>query len=119
MHLIFVYGTLKRGAGNHHHLAGQTFVGQAQTVPGFSLYDLGSYPGMVAQAGDCDGVRGEVWSVDSDCLHRLDELEGVHEGLYHRQSVALQPPFADRSVEAYLYGRAVSDRAAVGSVWGD
>lgn len=119
MHLIFVYGTLKRRGSNHHYLAGQTFLGQARTVPGYSLFDLGNYPGMVAQTGVRDGVSGEVWSVDAECLDRLDKLEGVSEGLYQRETVALQPPYGQRSVEAYLYRRQVSGHPEIGSVWGE
>ena len=54
-------------------------VGLARTQPGLRLYDLGGYPGIVAQAEDRDGVVGEVWSVDDAALKRLDEFEGVHE----------------------------------------
>jgi len=34
---IFVYGTLKRGGRNHHFMAGQQFVGEARTAPGYTL----------------------------------------------------------------------------------
>ena len=100
--LLFVYGTLKRGCSNHHYLAGQTFVGDARTPPGFALYDLGGYPGIAVKPDDCDGVVGEVWSVDDAALERLDHFEGVHEGLYRREPVRLRPPFADQSIQAYV-----------------
>jgi gamma-glutamylcyclotransferase (GGCT)/AIG2-like uncharacterized protein YtfP len=105
--LLFVYGTLKRGGSNQHYLAGQKFIGVARTLPGFRLFDLGQYPGMVAKADDRDGVSGEVWSVEADCLDHLDLLEGIAEGLYRREPVPLLPPFADRKVEGYLYARSV------------
>jgi gamma-glutamylaminecyclotransferase len=105
--LIFVYGTLKRGGSNQHYLAGQKFIGLARTAPGFRLFDLGQYPGMVAFADDRDGVSGEVWAVEVDCLEHLDLLEGIAEGLYRREPVPLLAPFADRKVEGYLYARAV------------
>lgn len=117
MQLIFVYGTLKRGCGNHHFLAGQRFINEARTIPGFRLFDLGGYPGLVAQADDRDGVSGEVWSVDPDCLRRLDELEGLREGVYRRGPIPLLPPFADQTVEAYWYLRSVENVPSVGSVW--
>ena len=68
---LFVYGTLKRGGSNHHHLAGQTFLGPARTTPGFTLFSLGAYPGLVAAPADTRGVTGELWSVDAACLARL------------------------------------------------
>jgi gamma-glutamylcyclotransferase (GGCT)/AIG2-like uncharacterized protein YtfP len=63
--LIFVYGTLKRACSNHHYLGDQEFVGAARTAPGFCLYALDGFPGMVAKPDDRDGVVGEIWSVDA------------------------------------------------------
>ncbi len=115
--LLFVYGTLKQGCSNHGQLAGQTFVGKAHTLPGFRLYNLGEYPGMVAVAGDLDGVSGEVWSVDSQCLTRLDRFEGVHEGLYRRERVPLKPPFEAAKVHAYIYELPIGDAREIGALW--
>ena len=117
MNRVFVYGSLKRGCSNHRHLLDQTFIGPARTVPGFRLYDLGGYPGMVPHPGDHSGVAGEVWSVDDAALQRLDEFEGTHEGLYRREPVALQPPFGDTAVEAYFSNLGVEGRRAVGGQW--
>lgn len=117
MTLIFVYGTLKRGCSNHAQLAGQTFVGTARSVPGFRLYDIGGYPGVGPAPTDLDGVSGEVWRVDSAALQRLDAFEGVHEGLYRRGRLPLQPPFAHQQVEAYLPVLDPSSGREVGSEW--
>lgn len=114
---LFVYGTLKRGGSNHRQLAGQIFLGEARTVPGFRLFALDGYPGLVPWPADTDGVIGEVWSVSPDALVRLDHFEGVHEDLYRRAPVPLLPPFADRSVEAYLYPHSVAGRPEIGSLW--
>ena len=115
--LIFVYGTLKRGYSNHHYLAGQQFLGEARTSPGFRLHDLGGYPGMVAHAGDREGVSGEVWSVDADALTHMDGLEGLAEGLYRRATIILLPPFAGQKIEAYFYARPLGGKKEVGAVW--
>lgn len=115
--LIFVYGTLKRGGTNHHLLAAQKFLGEARTTPGFQLYDLGSYPGMVTRPDDRDGVTGEVWSVDQAALKRLDALEGLAEGLYRRETVPMLPPFAARIIETYFYARNIAGHRAIGSAW--
>ena len=114
---VFVYGTLKRGGRNHSFLAGRQFLGEARTPPGFTLYSLGEYPGMVRQDDDHTGVTGEVWAVDTACLQQLDELEGVAEGLYERVSLTLAPPFADEPVETYLYLRDLTGKPALGSAW--
>jgi gamma-glutamylcyclotransferase (GGCT)/AIG2-like uncharacterized protein YtfP len=115
--LLFVYGTLKRGCTNHRFLEGQAFVGTARTPPGFRLFDFGGYPGIVAMPDDRDGVMGEVWSVDDAALTRLDRFEGVHEGLYRREPLALMPPFNERTVFAYVSELSPEGRREVGSCW--
>lgn len=115
--LLFVYGTLKRGCSNHHHLAGQTFVGEARTTRGFCLFALTGYPGLVAREDPTDGVVGEVWSVDPEKLRHLDEFERVAEGLYRRVPIALRSPFAEQPIDAYLYARQVDGRRDLGSNW--
>ncbi|MFM8620267.1 MAG: gamma-glutamylcyclotransferase [Opitutaceae bacterium] len=112
-----MYGTLKRGCCNHAHLAGQQFIGDARTGSGHRLHDMGGYPGLVAAAGEPGSVEGEVWSVDSIALARLDAFEGVAEGLYRRAPIALQPPFADRPIEAYWPVGPVENFRVVGPVW--
>ena len=115
-HLIFVYGTLKRGGSNHGFLAGQEFLGSATTPPGYALYRLDGYPGMIPAVG-APGVVGELWRVTDACLRELDILEGVGENLYRRERIALLPPYEDREVETYFYARAVTGRDDLGSVW--
>lgn len=39
-----------------------------------SLYDLGPYPGMLLNEADT-AVTGEVYEVDDETLHKLDEFE--------------------------------------------
>jgi gamma-glutamylaminecyclotransferase len=113
---LFVYGTLKRGCKNHHHLAGQIHVGDTRSIAGYRLYDLGDYPGMVADSTDTAGVTGEVWSVDDATLAHLDAFEGVEEGLYRRERIRLQPPFDQVETHAYLYNRDPGTRT-LGPVW--
>jgi len=117
MTTLFVYGTLKKGGSNHHFLAGQTFLGSAQTRPGYTLYSLGSYPGLVASPADTSGVSGELWSVDAPCLARLDVLEGLADGLYRRATIELISPATPSIAETYYYCRSVSGRSALGSTW--
>ena len=72
--LVFVYGTLRRGASNHWRIAGAEFVAEAWVLG--RLYPIDWYPGMVL---DDDGVpvRGEVYRVDAELLRHLDAFEGV------------------------------------------
>jgi len=114
---IFVYGTLKRGGRNHRFLAGQQFLGEARTAPGYTLYSLGDYPGMVRSDHTSDQVTGELWAVDAACLEKLDKLEGVAEGLYERAPIKLDPALAVEATETYLYLRSLEGRLQLGSVW--
>ena len=114
---VFVYGTLKQGGRNHPCLAGQQFLGEARSLPGFTLFSLGRYPGMVRAADDAAGVTGELWVVDAACLKQLDQLEGVAEGLYERVTIKLAPPFADEPAQTYLYLRDLAGKTALGATW--
>lgn len=117
--LLFVYGTLKRGGRNHGVLSDQSFVSEARTVPGFRLYHLGEYPGMIADPRSPISVTGEVWSVSDEALARLDAFEGVPEGLYRRVAIQLTELF-EAPVQTYLYAQSVSDRTEIVSgLWRD
>lgn len=114
---LFVYGTLKRGCKNHRHLADQRYVGDARTAPGYRLYHLGSYPGLVIDPSDTEGVTGEVWDVEPAALARLDAFEGTDEGLYRREPIALIQPFDGSPVDTYLYARDLAGQRALGPTW--
>ena len=114
---IFVYGTLKRGLSNHGHLAGQKFLGVARTAPVYRMVDCGGYPGMFTVEKDGLSIVGEVWEVDARCRQQLDILEGVEEGMYVLEPVALLAPYAEASVRTYLYRWPISGREDVGEEW--
>lgn len=117
-HNVFVYGTLKRGSRNHRLLAGQRFIATAQTRPDCRLYALQGYPGLVkTEPGEGRPIEGEIWEVDTDCLKRLDELEGVDEGLYAREPLPLLPPHDTLPVEGYIYLLSIAGRKDLGSSW--
>lgn len=86
---IFVYGTLMRGEPFHHLLgADAAFVRKARTAAGFTLLDLGAYPGMAAASGAADAVVGEVLDISAAMLPELDEYEDCPD-LYTRQHIEL------------------------------
>jgi gamma-glutamylcyclotransferase (GGCT)/AIG2-like uncharacterized protein YtfP len=84
--LLFVYGTLMRGYGNHHRLAHCPFLGKAITVAPFGLYDCGSCPGMVKAGKGGQPILGEVYQIDGDTLASCDRLEG-HPHFYKREEI--------------------------------
>lgn len=116
MPFLFVYGTLQRGCRNHRHLAAGHFLGDARTGPGWTLYDLGGFPGLVAAPGESSRVYGELWEVGPDTLARLDLLENVPAGVYTRDPVPLEPP-APVAVDTYVYRFGVTGRTRLPHRW--
>lgn len=85
MHKVAVYGSLKRGFGNHRLIEGQTFINNGFTMnDGYTMYSLGAFPGVV-EDGDSD-IQVELYEVDDAGLERLDRLEG-HPTFYCRKQV--------------------------------
>lgn len=113
---IFVYGTLKRGYERAFVLQGQRLLGEAATRPRYRIFDCGEYPGLV-DAEQGVSIHGELWSVDSACLRRLDEVEGVAYRLYERREVQLLEPYADAPVQAYFYLRSTNGLPDCGNCW--
>lgn len=115
-HLLFVYGTLKRGCRNHHHLQSEACIGPAQTTGGFELRDMGGYPGLVASDNPDAVVTGEVWTAAPATLRALDEFEGVDHGLYRRGQVPLAGDFAHQAIDAYFPVQSVHG-PSLGGTW--
>lgn len=74
MYYVMVYGSLKKGFGNHHLLSRSEFVGNAVTKDShFSMISLGSFPGVFDEGSN--KIKGEVYFVDEMTLRSLDRLE--------------------------------------------
>lgn len=86
--LVFVYGTLMQGEGNHRLLATEdaAYLGPCDTEPVFTMYHLGGFP-AVAPEGDT-AIRGELYVVGDRTLAALDRLEG-HPSFYTRTTIRL------------------------------
>jgi gamma-glutamylcyclotransferase (GGCT)/AIG2-like uncharacterized protein YtfP len=85
--LLFVYGTLRRGHGNHRLVAG-CFVAEAVTVEPFAMDGVG-VPKCHRTARHPAWLRpvvGELMRVDAPTLKRVDRLEG-HPDWYRRERV--------------------------------
>lgn len=92
---IFVYGTLKRGYGNHDwFLHDSAFLGEGTTQGKFDMIDVG-FP-MIFPVDDGDRVAGEVYEIGTETLRKLDRLE--NEGrMYDRRLHLIE--MADGSAE--------------------
>jgi gamma-glutamylcyclotransferase (GGCT)/AIG2-like uncharacterized protein YtfP len=126
---LFVYGSLKRNFPLSVHMQRHKFIGEALTIPGYILYDLGWYPGMKINGQYCcdncgneeiPGMRGEVhcWKCgkgtmawvpqgqvkgelwEVDDFSHLDQVEGPY---FRRTEIKLQIPQKEE-VQTYLYG---------------
>ena len=73
-HLVFIYGSLRRGAAGAMSIRfpNSKFIAEAK-VSG-RLYDLGAYPGLILDKSN-SSVIGEVYEVDDQLLNELDDFE--------------------------------------------
>lgn len=70
--LVAVYGSLKKGFGNHFLLEKSRFV-DTLSLSGYDMYSLGRFPAIVRGSGT---ITVELYDVDCETLERLDRLEG-------------------------------------------
>jgi len=99
---IFVYGSLMIGEPNHSFLSDKysKYIGKGITKRGFTLYDLGSFPGMVHKGNNA--ILGEIYEVCSFTRSKLDQLEG-HPQFYRRTLIQLN---GGEKIEAYILDEA-------------
>lgn len=109
---LFVYGSLKKGSYNNSFLVGSKFLGEFYTSEGFTLYDVGHFPGMVRGAGK---VLGHLFEIERDCLWIIDNLEG-HPIMYKREKIVLDD---GQSVYAYIWQWKTTRMPHLGEVWND
>jgi gamma-glutamylaminecyclotransferase len=84
---VFVYGSLKKGLGNHRLLEQSKFLGRCYIEGRFKLLNLGGFPGLVKKDDlPVMKVVGEVYQINEDTLRSLDWLEG-HPRFYERSKV--------------------------------
>jgi gamma-glutamylcyclotransferase (GGCT)/AIG2-like uncharacterized protein YtfP len=85
-HLVFVYGSLRRGnpGSMSVRFPNAKFVGETRLSG--KLYDLGPYPGAILDESN-SFVSGEVYEVDEELLDKLDEFEATSN--YRRKQIKL------------------------------
>ncbi|WP_029896484.1 gamma-glutamylcyclotransferase family protein [Desulfohalovibrio reitneri] len=81
-HLVFVYGTLRRGFHNHPLLVQAEFLGTATTKHRYALH-LEDVPYLYPH-NPVSRVRGELYRVTETTLRELDLLE-EHPNVYKRE----------------------------------
>jgi gamma-glutamylcyclotransferase (GGCT)/AIG2-like uncharacterized protein YtfP len=105
---VFVYGTLKRGHGNHALLErGRARYLGRDRIEG-SMHSLGAFPAVTLAAAGT--VHGELYEVSPETLRRLDRLEGTP-SFYQRTRVSMST-----GMEAWVYVMTAEKLAAAPAV---
>jgi len=94
-HLLFVYGTLKKGFPNHeNYMASAKRLGKYQTIEKYPLVLCGAryVPCMIDSPEKGHHVEGELYEVDDECLNRIDALERIQDSEGYRRIVILVSP---------------------------
>lgn len=110
MHKVFVYGSLKKGFGNHPLIDNPTtrLLGE-YFLDGAEMFSLGSFPGVIRGEGR---VTGELYEVDDSTLRDLDRLEG-HPTFYERMPMMVTSGDTNERCEGYIYRGDVSRLTAI------
>lgn len=107
-HLIFVYGTMKRGCANHNRLHQEKttkFVGEYFSAePMYRMFSM-KRPNMIVPAVRLYGshyVKGELYEVSGITLATLDLCEG-HPSVYKRKLIEVKKTNFGKKVLAQQY----------------
>jgi gamma-glutamylcyclotransferase (GGCT)/AIG2-like uncharacterized protein YtfP len=108
-HMMFVYGSLKFGYGNHDLIrhGNGVFIGEAVTVDSdLDMLSMSAFPAVYR--GGNHQIAGEVYAVGNPCLVSLDRLEG-NGHFYTREEVLVKVHnrfglgMTDFTVPAWIY----------------
>lgn len=100
--LFFVYGTLKRGKGNHDLLGRSKYIGKGITLTKYRAYSSG-FP-LILPDEEGKPMLGELYKVDSPVVvNELDRLES--NGRFYTRIVRPVKilDFFQEQVEAWIY----------------
>ena len=113
---VFVYGTLKRGHGNHAWFLGESkFLGTGRTAESYAMHVAYGFPTVVASP-PLYPVEGELYAVSLATLAELDRLEG-HPSFYTRRLAGVTHEDGSE-VEAWMYfGRPAGTRWLARGFW--
>lgn len=112
---LFVYGTLMQGQGAHHYLEDARYLGE-YILDGYSMFNLGSFPGIVRDGLD-RRVLGEVYEVTPEMIPFMDNYEG--EGsLYIRKEECVHNENNCLYANVYVYNSEPAGKRIEGK-WGN
>lgn len=112
--LIAVYGSLRKGLGNHRLLENANYLGEFKSEPIYNLHSLGGFPGL--KNGGNTAVVMEVYEVDEPTARRVDQLEGYdpnsNDNTFYDKEM-IETPYGEAGV--YLYVRNLEPESIVES----
>lgn len=94
--IVAVYGSLKKGFGNHVFLQNANYLSDAK-ADGWDMYSFGPFPMVIPGNGT---IAVELYEVDKQVMQSLDGLEGFPR-FYNRMVIETQAPWCP--VEAWIY----------------
>lgn len=113
-HVVFVFGTLKRGYANHAEgMRTARFLGECRTLERYPLYvaDRWYVPVLLAEPGTGYHIKGELYEVDSATLAELDEIESVHlPNGYRRDMIEVELSLTGERFRSFVY---LKDRSQI------
>ena len=115
---IAVYGSLRKGFGNHRIIQNAKYLGTCTTEPVFSLYSLGGFPGL-KQNGNTSVVI-EVYEVNEEEAEWVDSLEGYseHGNNTFYDKIFIDTPYGKAGI--YIYVPNISeDRLVKSGDWAE
>lgn len=102
--IIAVYGSLRKGLGNHRIIESDTteYLGEFDSEPIYSMYTLGGFPGLHENGNT--SIKLEVYSVDDEVAQSVDWLEGYSPDrpatFYDKKSI--ETPWGAGSIYIYM-----------------
>lgn len=94
--LVAVYGSLRKGFGNHRLLKNARYLGTFNSEPVYNLHDLGGFPGLKHNGNT--SVVMEVYKVTPEEAYNVDCLEGYNPNE--------KPTFYDKEIIETPFGKA-------------
>jgi gamma-glutamylcyclotransferase (GGCT)/AIG2-like uncharacterized protein YtfP len=82
---VVVYGSLRRGMGNHRLLERSELLSTEVIQANYDMLDMGSYPGLV-RSEEPNDIVVEVYSVTPETFTDIEHLEG-YPSFYNRENV--------------------------------
>lgn len=102
---VFVYGSLKKGFGNHDLLANAFVGGKVVTSDAiFGMASYEAYPACYIPKDDeaTNKIHGELYGVNKELLRVLDRLES-NGSFYNRVLVPVECPKTGQVINAWIY----------------